>query len=90
MNILWGTYQTEPLSTSSSVVTIVVVALTQKNVMSELTGEPRVQFRISSPGTLSIIFATAATKGFGLWGDEGTNMKKLQLPNRNDNTAQPS
>lgn len=57
--------------------------------MSELTGEPRVQFRIPSPGALSIIFATAATKGFSLWGDEGTTMKKLQPPNRNDNTTQP-
>lgn len=86
MNVLWGTYYTEPLSTSSSVVTI-VVALTSK--MYELTGEPRVQSRLPSPGTLSISFSTA-TEGFGLWGDKGPSMKKPQLPTRNDNTVQCS
>lgn len=86
MNVLWGTYYTEPLSTSSSVVTF-FVALTSK--MYELTGEPRVQSRLPSPGTLSISFATA-TEGFGLWGDKGTSMKKAQLPTRNDDTAQHS
>lgn len=86
MNVLWRTYYTEPLSTSSSVVTI-VVALTSK--MYELTGEPGAQSKLPSPGTLSISFATA-TEGFGLWGDKGTSMKKPQLPTRNDDTAQRS
>lgn len=42
--------------------------------MYELTGEP-VQSKLTSPGTLSISFATA-TEGFGLWGDKGTSVKK--------------
>lgn len=75
MSILWGTYQTEPLSKSSSAATI-VVALTQRDVMYELSGEPRAQLNILSPDTLSTISMRAVTKGFGLWGDEVTPAAK--------------